>query len=241
LADLNFGRGVANNPTSGVLTGVDFTITRTDGVTFGIDVAGAETIAVILARINTNAVNLASGVPLVARLAASGNGIELVDNSGGAGTLTVSRTEQSNAAIDLGLIPAGEESAEGTAVGGSDVLTGSDTNPQETDGLFTALLRLYQGLQANDDNEIRRAVEILDAQVLNLNFARGELGARQQGLEALQERLDGEAIELKTSVSDLYDADLVETISNVTSRQAAFEASLMAAAQTLQLSLLDYL
>ena len=41
---------------------------------------------------------------LVARLAAVGNGIELVDESAGAGRLTVTRSQLSTAAIDLGLI-----------------------------------------------------------------------------------------------------------------------------------------
>lgn len=335
----------------------DFTITRTDGVTFEIDVHGAATIDVVLDRINNNTVNLANGTPLVARLAASGNGIELVDNSAGPGTLTVTRTILSRAAIDLGLIPEGASTstttttgtyasatfdfgvpnsglvvhARGTGVvangvtvefadmngpggpgvpsyeynagtttltfwidptvttanqvialfhqlppldpvaaamfeveldtghgpntgngavdvdtadlagGEPDLLTGRDSNPLETEGLFTALLRLHAGLEANDQQEIERAIAMLDTRVTDLNFSRASLGARQQGLDILSGRLEDENVELQQSLSRDLDADMVETISKLTSRQISYEASLRSIAQIFQASLLDYL
>jgi flagellin-like hook-associated protein FlgL len=231
---------VADDSGTGVAAGTDFSITRRDGVTFQIDLDGAETIGDVLQRINTNPDNLAAGTPLVARLAAYGNGIELVDNSAGSGTLTVTRGELSAAAIDLGLIPPGQESRTASA-GQPDLLTGSDVNSQETEGLFTVLLRLQDGLLTNDAWETQRSIEMLDSQVLELNFSRAELGARQQGLDTLKDRLDSEDVELQASLSQEYDADLAETISNLTGRQTAFEASLRSIAQIFQMSLLNYL
>lgn len=336
--------------------GIDFTIQRADGVTLDIDIGTAETIGDVLGL--TNVLDLINTHPnnadgaLVARLAAYGNGIELVDDSPGSGSLTVTKSPLSLAAIYLGLIPEGAEEAQsqttnGTASislelpganndltirardpgtygnveiifedtganpdsvaydpvagtltfeitlvgppptnandiitlvqndpaanaafeavlylgaepgndgtgavteitaqmtgGGPEVLTGTDTNPQETEGLFTALLRLRDALQANDLPEARRAIELLDAKVMDMNFARAELGARQQGLDVLEARLDTEEIELREALSIEYDVDLVEVISDLTARQAAFEASLRSTANLLQLSLLDYL
>ena len=120
-------------------------------------------------------------------------------------------------------------------------MTGEDVNPQETEGLFTALLRLYEGLLANDMPEIQRAVDMLDQGTLDLNFSRAELGARQQSLDVLEDRLDSQEIELQAALSEEYDADLVETASNLVARQLAYEASLRVIAQILQMSLLDYL
>jgi flagellin-like hook-associated protein FlgL len=105
LEQLNFNRGVNESPDSGTTGGIDFTIVRTDGAELKIDIAGAETIGDVLNLINNNA-NNADG-KLVARLAVHGNGIELVDNSGGAGDLKVVTDVSSSAAVDLGLIPAG--------------------------------------------------------------------------------------------------------------------------------------
>jgi flagellin-like hook-associated protein FlgL len=373
LADLNFGRGVMDyqGQAEGVFPAdADFMITRNDGVSFTIDIHDAKTIGDVLDLINDNPVNSdpAQGVPLEARLAADGNGIELVDRSTGQDHLTVTRNPMSTAAIDLGLIPKGQDTSTATAAGaiahvsvvsggptdnngllvraagagtqtngtqivvvdtglgagneeirysvdpvthvatvtfdittgvttandlvglfesganvapevrqlftigldptnadgspntgngavdvtapgssftvtggGPDLLTGADVNPKETDGLFTALLRLHHGLLTNDLAEMDRAVAMLDRRVVDFNFARAELGARQQGVDVLQQRLDSEEIELRASMSVDYDADFAEVASNLTARQIAYQASLTVIGQISQMSLLNYL
>ena len=348
LAELNHGRGV------NVVNGNDFLIHRKDGVEFEIDVSGALTIGEVLDRINNNATNLAGPVPVVARLAAFGNGIELVDDDLlGADPLSIKPLHFSEAALDLGLIPVGaaasapatpgvaatgtltvpgpnndlvftakgtgtevngvqvlfvdsglgagnetvayntgantltfdidlasttanraigvlqanplantyfsgslvaadgapnsgggllDLSAAATIDGGvAETLTGKDTDPAEVRGVFTALARLRDALKNNDLREISRAIEILDDGATALNFSRAELGARQQSLDVLQDRIESETIDLKSALSLEIDADLATTISELTARQAAFEASLRTAAQISRLSLLDFL
>lgn len=238
LTELNFGRGVAN-ATGG--DGTDFTITRRDGVSFSIDVDDAANIGDVIDRINNNAANLGSGTPLVARLAATGNGIVLIDDSAGAGTLTVARANMSTAANDLGLIPPGAESVNGTPSGTSQVVNGTDAHLQETDGLFTAMVRLADGLMRNDTQQINRAIEMLDRRATELSFQRAELGSRQQGLDVLASRLDDEDTELRQSMSLDYDVDATEVMMNLTSRQYAYQASLQATAKISSMSLLNYL
>jgi flagellar hook-associated protein 3 FlgL len=327
LDDLNFGRGVEDCP------GTDFTITRSDGGAIDVDVSGLETIGEVLDQINT-----LSGGTLQARLAAYGNGIELVDQTSGSGTLTVSRVFPSTAATGLGLIPQGQESssasspgatataamvsagpnndlifsslAAGTELngvtvvfqdtgveavnydpvartltfdiiallagdpaagalftasldpadgapndgtgfvqdgltaslsGGSQILTGSDVNPLETEGVFTALSRLYAALKANDVLEVQRAIDLLDRETVNFNFTRAELGAQQQGLENVGQRLESENVDLQAALSQDLDSDIAETISNLTARQTAFEAAMKSTAAIFQMTLLDYL
>ncbi len=341
LDNLNFGSGVNS------YEGVDFSITRADGVVLEIDIDTAVKLQDVINLINGNAEN-ADGA-LTARLAAQGNGIELVDESRGSGSLTVTRATLSTAAIDLGLIPEGEDTAaartsnavasktltlaganndlsfvarfpgtygnvniifqdtglgadscdydddantltfeitngtttandiidllEGDAEadalftaslsvtndpgntgagavpptstsitnGRAEILTGSDCNPQETEGILTALLRLRDALLANDVQEAQRTIDMFDGAVTDLTFSRAELGARQQSLEILQSRLETEEIELKETLSTEYDVDIAEVISNLTARQLAYEASLQAMGGISQLSLLDYL
>ena len=134
-------------------------------------------------------------------------------------------------------LPSGAALQGGTA----DALVGSDPNPQETKGLFTALTRLRDALQAGDLLGIERALGLLDEGYTHLNFVRACIGTQQQVLDALQQRLENERIELQGSLSNEIDVDLVEAISSLTSRQAAFEASLRTAAQVFRLSLLDFL
>ncbi|MBI1900464.1 MAG: hypothetical protein HYS13_05020 [Planctomycetia bacterium] len=125
--------------------------------------------------------------------------------------------------------------------GRSEQLTSRDVNPQEVQGVFTALLRLREALLADDVEGISRAIEILDLSASDLNFARAELGARQQGLDIATTRLEDEQIELRKNLSDEIDTDLVEAISELTARQVAYEAALRALGSTLQLTLLNFL
>ena len=131
--------------------------------------------------------------------------------------------------------------AEPPMTGGRQSITGRDTNPLETESIFTALLRIQQGLETNDQFLIERAMRLLDRKTEDMNFSRAALGARQQGVEVLKNRLDVEDVELQQALSLEYDADLSAVISELTARQAAFQASLQAMAKIYQMSLLDYL
>jgi flagellar hook-associated protein 3 FlgL len=125
LASLNHGFGVHD------AEGVDFVIRRADGIEMEIDVAGATTVQDVLDRINNHPANLATPNPIVAQMAANGNGIELVnDGPPGSGALTVERRNLSQVAEDLGLIPTGLESftAQAPGVAPTTTLTMSGAN-----------------------------------------------------------------------------------------------------------------
>ncbi len=128
-----------------------------------------------------------------------------------------------------------------TSGGTAEILDGGDTNPSETTGVFNALIRLRDALRDNDTQGVERAVELLDEAALQVNFARADLGARQQSLETLELRLADEDTELRSALSTEIDADLTEAISEYTARQVAFQASLQTTAQIQSLTLLDYL
>lgn len=224
--------------------GTDFTITRADGVQLQVDIAGCVTVEDLRNRINNHPDN----VPLLgfttpaleARLAENGNGIVLVDTTG-PGRMTVSNTTLSRAATSLGWVPAGE-----TAVNvDSDVaevrLAGSDVNPLEAEGVFTALMRLQEALLTNNLPEVTRAMDMLDKSSLNSTFVRAELGTRQQSLDVLSQRLEDEDVELRSVLSLEYDADFVEIVSDIAARQAALQASLQASGKIFDMTLLDYL
>lgn len=109
LDQLNYGRGVE------VSGGVDFTIVRNDGVELNVNLSTAVSISDVLNLINQHPDNLDAGA-VTARLAPTGNGIELVDDNPQAGsTLTIRRNPASSAAWDLGLIPQGVDSVTPTS------------------------------------------------------------------------------------------------------------------------------
>lgn len=235
LADLNHGNGVHSNP-----NGYDFQIDRRDGTVMKFDTDGVKTIQDVIDMINNHVNNQDPASRVVARLSAVGNGIELVDNGTG-GPLVVEALNNSQAAEELGLLPVGESRRSVSGGGATLTLTGRDVNPQETNSVFTALIRMRDALRSNDQNEMARAFGLIDQGNNRVTFSRAEIGARQQGLETLQTRLDDEEIELKDSLSNEIHTDLAEAISNLSSRQAALQASLQLMAQTSKLTILDYL
>jgi flagellar hook-associated protein 3 FlgL len=124
---------------------------------------------------------------------------------------------------------------------GTAVITGADVNPQETGGIFTALLRMRDAISNNDMLGLQRAVEILDKSTTNLNYTRAELGSRQQGLQMVQDQLSSQNVGLQTALSDNHDVDMVKVVSDLTARQTAYQASLVSLGKIMQLSLLNYL
>lgn len=236
LSELNHGRGIQ------LVAGADFTIHRRDGVDLAIDLNGAVTVQDVLDRINNDAGNQNPATRVVARLATSGNGIELLDaNAAGTDSLTVTNAFASTAAVDLGLIPVGQTSATAATSGANQVLTGRDTNPLEVEGVFNTLSRLANAVQNQDLAEVERLTARLDVDLNRVNFARADLGQRSQSLDLVDARLDDEQIALKDSLSKEIEVDLVEAISQLTAKQASLQASLQLAGRTFQLSLLNYL
>jgi flagellar hook-associated protein 3 FlgL len=181
---------------------------------------------------------------ITAQLARVGNGIELIDSSVGAGTLSVRTAEGSLAAQQLGFVAAGQTQSSPSDVqveGSNLVLQSEDRNTLETESVFNTLIRLRTAIEQNDEIEIGRTLERLDNDINRLNFSRAEIGGRLQNLEVIGIRLEDESVQLKSALSDNIDVDLIEAISQLTARQYAFEASLRSTASLMQLTLLNFL
>jgi len=162
-------------------------------------------------------------------------------NTAGTDTLSVTKQFGSNAAIDLGLVPAGQTTSTATTSASGDTLTGTDPDPQEVSGVFNTLLRLKDALTNFSHEKLSRATELLDTDLDRVNFARADVGQRNQTITTISKQLDDETVELKSNLSDAIDANLPQTISDLVGRQAAIQASLQLAATVFQTTLLNYL
>jgi flagellar hook-associated protein 3 FlgL len=123
----------------------------------------------------------------------------------------------------------------------TDTLATDDRHTQEVDSVFNTLIRLRGALESGDVNAISEAIDRLDVDLDRVNFARSEMGSRQQSLDVLSVRLEDDEVQLRTALSKDLDVDLVEAISNLTARQFALEASLRTSASILSVSILDYI
>lgn len=149
-----------------------------------------------------------------------------------------------HAALD----PVGGNTGQGYVVDGTSAmitaastLDGSDVNQEETEGIFTALIRLKQALQNNDTIGIERAVRLLDNGTQQMNLVNAELGVRQQGLDAMKDRLGAENTQLQSVLSNEYGADMTQVVSDLAGQQITFQAALKATASILQMTLFNYL
>jgi flagellar hook-associated protein 3 FlgL len=139
------------------------------------------------------------------------------------------------------LIPKGSTSVTASSIAGQYTLTGTDPNPQEVKGVFNTLVRLKDAIQNNDSAAIGRAVELVDQDLQRLSRTRGSLGVQQQRIDSLKEIQELNKIELKADESRNLDTDLAQAITDLTARQAAYEASLKLLSNSSQLTLFNYL
>lgn len=220
LVDLNHGVGVPINDVN------PLQITRRDGTSVSVDLSGSTTVDDVLAKIN--AVDPGN---LVASLNAVGNGISLTDNSG-VGPLAVTSDPLSQA-LGMG----------GTETGGDPAvpLAGADPNPQEATGALGVLGKALKALETGNNSELTRLGSLLDTAVSRLSESRAGIGSREQVLQSVQSRLQDQQVQLQQSISNNYDTDLSTAITQLVSLQTTFQAALHSAAQTMQLTLYNYL
>lgn len=226
LADLNFGNGVRR------IDGADdLQFVAKDGSAIAVNLDSAETIQDVLDLINAAAV--AAGVNLEASLATTGNGIRIVDSTGGAGGLRITRLNFSFALEDLGL----DVNIDATAT----EVAGDDTGGVRVDGLFTALLDLREALLRGDEQDITDAAGRVDEAQKDVTRIQGIVGAEVRAMEARADRTQQAVDATAILLSEVRDLDFVAAISRFQQLQTSLQASLLASSQTLNLSLLNFL
>jgi flagellar hook-associated protein 3 FlgL len=100
---------------------------------------------------------------------------------------------------------------------------------------------LQAALESDDLVALERAAGLVTDAFDDVSFTRAALGARSQTLETISAHLTDERTELQRNLSDEIDVDFVQAISDLTARQAAFQASLQLSAMLQQQTLLNYL
>ncbi len=235
VSRLNFGQGIFGSD-----IGSDLRIQRTDGTELVIDLDGVQTVGDVINKINSHVDNFSPALRVTASLATTGNGLVLSAPTG-LQQIRIINSGGSQAATGLGLVPAGTASATGSTVGTDSVINGVDVSGIEVEGVYTTMLRLEEAVRTGDSKQMERLVDALDNDLRRLSMSRSIVGARQQNIEAIQTRTEDQQVQLKEIESNEIDADLASVISDLSSRQAALEASLRLMGTSSQLSLFDFI
>lgn len=225
LSELNFGEGVTGVPGED-----DFQIVARNGSTVDVSIDGALTLDDVITAINDAAT--AAGVNIDASLASTGNGIRIVDSTGGTGNLEIRRLNLSHAADDLGLMSATVD---------VDTLTGADVNQQTSEGILGALLDLEDALRQNDTAAISRAGNRLDLLRDDLTRMHGIVGARAQAMSSQRTQTEEAAQSTEIFLSEVRDLDYAQAITQLQAATTQLQAGLQSSALISQLTLMDYL
>lgn len=247
-SDFNNGRGVrivdgATDPVTGLpdpARDVDFVVHLGNGNSFTVDLRPQDMTDVqsILARINAEAAAAvtAGSIPagaFNATLTTGANGIAFQD-LGGLGAITVTKSNNSAAAEDLGLL-------NGTWNGGSATFVAQDRAGVRVNNLFTHLLDLRDALVRDDSSGITLAGEQLTTAGERVLQAHGLVGSYAQTVQRATDHLeDQKLLDIKTR-SELQDLDYSAAAVRFSLLQTQLQAAMQTAASLQSRTLFDFL
>ena len=104
-----------------------------------------------------------------------------------------------------------------------------------------ALASLSDALGANDPAAVRAAVEQIDGAFAGVQNLLGDTGARSNQLDVTASNIDALDTQLRSFTSTLSEADLEEAITELVTRQTAYQAAMSATSRVIGLNLADYL
>ncbi len=230
LSSLNLGQGVPVNATNqvGDPQPANLVIDRRSGASVTVDLTGAVTVQDVLDKINA-----VDPGKLVASLNSVGNGISIVDNDGvSTGPLTVEANAVSTALGIAGTEPGSDP---------TQPLVGTDVNPIQANGIFNLLVQEKTALSNNDSTALSRIQPLLQQENQRVSIVQGSLGAREQMLAQMSTQLNSDQTNLKAALSKQMDVDLTEALTQFTQLSTTLQATLQVAANSMRLSLFNFL
>jgi flagellar hook-associated protein 3 FlgL len=251
LSAFNDGDGVEvvsgrTDPLTGLVDtalNTDFEINLGDGFTISIDLSPSDitTVGSLVSAINTqaDAALTAAGRPttdFTANVGAISNGIEFNQDAGIAagGPISVRPVNNSTAAEQLGFLDA-------KANGSNTLLRSEDRATIRVNNLFAHLLDLSEALKNDDTFGIELATKRLGLSQDNVIQARSTVGGYARRLDDETRRQEDRVVYDEAVRSQLRDLDFASASSEFSRLQLQLQAGLSVAAQSQQLTLLDFL
>lgn len=116
-----------------------------------------------------------------------------------------------------------------------------ESNREVEWSLFRTLNDLMADLADNDVSGLEQGLQRLETSFKHLNSLHADTGIRYNRLE-IQEKIQ---VEMKLSLterkSEIEDADMIEAIMNLQSRELAYQAAMSSTAKIMKMSIMDYL
>lgn len=135
------------------------------------------------------------------------------------------------AAFDLGFGTNGDDTGEVSHNGVSGVQR----------GIFKTLIDLRGYLEGNDEDGIDRSISRLETEFNRFVTAISDAGLKEVRLDIKEAVIADLDLSLEEKRSQLEDADIIEAISDLQSKEFTYQAALASSARVMKLSLVDYL
>lgn len=120
-------------------------------------------------------------------------------------------------------------------------LIGSAVFGDGAGSVFDVLEQVADDLRNDPDNALANNLGNLDGVMEDVLAALGDIGARTNRVEALQDRGGQAELNLTSRLSEVESIDLPETIMELQLQEVAYQAALSATSRVIQPSLLDFL
>ncbi|MDP9387062.1 MAG: flagellar hook-associated protein FlgL [Actinomycetota bacterium] len=140
--------------------------------------------------------------------------------------------------------PGAQGKVERTVAAGVSVrvnVTGPEVFGAAGDDLFSDLARVAAHLRSDDRALLQADIGALDTRSRQIQNQLAKLGARYHEVEVMRDRVEAEAVTMRSGLSDVENIDLPKTIVDLQLQQVAYQAALSATARVIQPSLLDFL
>jgi flagellar hook-associated protein 3 FlgL len=111
----------------------------------------------------------------------------------------------------------------------------------DEDNAFAALDLLSKSLRSGDQEEIGKALGQLDSRLDQVLESWADLGARNNRVELIDNRLKEANTNVQSLLSKTEDADMAAVITNLKTEENVYQASLSAGARIIRPSLVDFL
>jgi flagellar hook-associated protein 3 FlgL len=155
--------------------------------------------------------------------------------------------DASGSGATLDYTTTGAQGARSVAIGDGQVMTTAHDGKQifVDSGVLDAMRDLSRALDPSSGTYgtpgISAALTKLDDAFNSVQSLVGDVGAESQRLEVTGQNLDAYKTNLSVLKSDLEDVDIETAVTELTSRQMAYQAALLATSKVLSMNLTDYL
>ncbi len=138
----------------------------------------------------------------------------------------------------------GPQPAEKTGIRGPasvDSALEGEAEPERGVNLFNVLKGFSIALKTNDKGGVQDTLEILDSALNQVILTRAQVGSRGMAVDNYTQTMEKQKVGNKISISQLEDADVFSTVSDINKTQTTLQATLETSGKMIQPSLLQFL